>query len=395
MRPAAIRIVALALALGFVLVPSAQGARAAGIAVAAGCTTVPLHVVLHHAFVEARIDGVGGYAFALDTGASAFLFADVARERGIAYDARRADATGINGKRVSLAFARPRAVRVGGLALDAVPFAVGDFGGVPPLAPVGMRFAGLLGNELFARFATTFDVSAGTVTFCRPDRAALPPWPVLALDRTHGNPRIAARVDGVPGSYDFDTGSSLGILTQRGARGGVQPAVVDAVIGRGIDGPLHGDVARRTTLAVGDAVLDEPLAFTAYVTRGPLADDAGNLGMRVWEHFDMVLDYAHDRVFLHPAAAFAERMIYDRAGMTIEDRAGVPTIASVVDGGPAAQAGLRAGDVVAAFDGMPADRDTATRIAQEQVAPLGTTLALDVVRDGMPLAAAVVLAELV
>ncbi len=319
--------------------------------------------------------------------------AGVARERGIALDGQRAEAMGIAGKRVGVGFGRPRSVTVGGLALDAWPFAVADFGGVPPLAPVGSRFAGLLGNELFSRFTTTFDESGGTATFCRPERAALPAWPVLPLDRTHGNPRVAARVDGALGSYDFDTGSSLAILTaRRDEPTSAAPPVVDAIIGRGIDGPLRGDVARRATLAVGGAVLDDPLAFAAYVTRGPLASDAGNLGMRVWEHFDMVLDYAHARVFLRPAATFAQPMVYDRAGMSIENRGGVPTIANVLASGPAAQAGLRVGDVVAAFDGT---RDTATLVTEAQTAPVGTTLALDVLRDGMPLTATVVLTELV
>jgi hypothetical protein len=376
------------------LAPVAAAPDVARITVANGCTTAPLLAVQHHAFVAARIDGVAGYAFALDTGAAAFMTTGTAHERALAPTPYRASAFGIGGGAVETRFVIPEDVTVAGLDLHRASFATGDFGGVEPLAPHGMRFAGLLGREIFTRYVTTFDRDAGTVRFCRNDEASFPAWPFVALDRSHGNPRLTARVDGVAGSYDFDTGSQLAILTAR--RTPPAPAsVVDALIGRGIDGPLRGDVARARTLGIGTFVVREPLAFAAAVARGPLTEDAGNLGDRIWERFDLVVDFANARLYLREASTFGDPMIYDRAGMTVELRNGLLTIANVDAAAPAAQAGLQAGDVVTGFDGRPTDADTPLALAAAQVGPIGASLALDVVRKGMPLTVTVFLTDLV
>jgi serine protease DegS/serine protease DegQ len=67
-------------------------------------------------------------------------------------------------------------------------------------------------------------------------------------------------------------------------------------------------------------------------------------------------------------------------------------VAGVYENGPAALAGLRAGDVIAALDGEPVTNQVELRNREANLTP-GTTVQLTVQRDGQPLQLAVTLAE--
>jgi C-terminal processing protease CtpA/Prc len=52
-------------------------------------------------------------------------------------------------------------------------------------------------------------------------------------------------------------------------------------------------------------------------------------------------------------AAFADKVVQDRAGMWIERSSAGITVADVLPKGPAADAGLKRGDIVKTVDGKP------------------------------------------
>jgi len=123
----------------------------------------------------------------------------------------------------------------------------------------------------------------------------------------------------------------------------------------------------------GRAVLrlvTKPAAALSTQTKGVLADPdlAGNVGYGILRQFDITFDYANAVMYFEKNANFGQPDAHDRAGMWIERAANGFTIVDVVAGGPAARAGLKAGEVVVAVNGK---RYTALPLARARAALMG------------------------
>jgi membrane-associated protease RseP (regulator of RpoE activity) len=70
-----------------------------------------------------------------------------------------------------------------------------------------------------------------------------------------------------------------------------------------------------------------------------------------------------------------------RLGIILEEAGGPARVASVLEGSPAARAGVRPGDVIAAVDGKSVDSPKAAMLAAAKVRP-GAAVALKIKRDG-------------
>jgi membrane-associated protease RseP (regulator of RpoE activity) len=94
---------------------------------------------------------------------------------------------------------------------------------------------------------------------------------------------------------------------------------------------------------------------------------------------------------LGPIAKFAAVMIgkqepdklipRGRLGIFLEETGGPAKVASVLEGSPAARAGVKPGDVIAAIDGKSVDSPKAATLAAAKVRP-GAAVALKIRRDG-------------
>ncbi len=71
-------------------------------------------------------------------------------------------------------------------------------------------------------------------------------------------------------------------------------------------------------------------------------------------------------------------------GIVIEDRAGATVITEVLEGSPAIEAGLRAGDVILAVDGAPTGGLSLERVSQMIRGAEGSEVALTIQRPGVP-----------
>ncbi|HEY1584296.1 MAG TPA: PDZ domain-containing protein [Polyangia bacterium] len=110
------------------------------------------------------------------------------------------------------------------------------------------------------------------------------------------------------------------------------------------------------------------LEFAGTTVKTPLlgiAEDAANrdgqLGYETLRRFTITFDYAHEKLYFAPNAAFAEPFEFDHAGMIIG--AAPPdfralTIFVVVADTPAARMGLQSGDTILSVDGRPATEFT-------------------------------------
>lgn len=73
---------------------------------------------------------------------------------------------------------------------------------------------------------------------------------------------------------------------------------------------------------------------------------------------------------------------YSGVGLTITSEGGLVKIISPMDGGPAARAGVQAGDVISAIDGQSASGLTVSQVSEKLRGAIGTSVTVTFLRDG-------------
>jgi len=325
---------------------------------------VPFEFIDGHVFVHVLLDGKR-VRMLLDSGGNNVLLPNVAA-------AVRAEVDGGSG---ALALARVGRMSIGGLVFERQAFVTIDLAAflrrVEGLDDIG----GVLGAELFRRVVVKLDYTRLRATFLDPARyrpsARGTTLPLLAPARTA---RVEGRVDGIAGVFRVDTGNrgSLTLSQSFAAANGLadRHRGIEAVNGATVAGPLRATIARTASLTLGDIDIAGPITAIVTSDSGALADPdvAGSIGNGILRRFDVVFDLPHRALHLERNAAFAAPDVHDRAGLWVERGERGFEVIDVVDGGPAAAAGLAAGDVIVAVDGT---RFTATTLAALRAALRG------------------------
>jgi len=168
---------------------------------------------------------------------------------------------------------------------------------------------------------------------------------------------VLATVDDVPGYYLFDTGNGGGIVLTAPfvkehhlfPKGGLIYRSPGGVGG----GYSETHAAAKTFAFAGQTYHDVPVS-TPQVTSGFFATRgvAGNLGSAFLSRFTVVFDYKAQTVTFIPNRDVAMAFRVDHIGWSLgqEDAAGFE-VHQVVQGSPAADAGIATGDRITAFAG--------------------------------------------
>lgn len=270
-------------------------------------TTVPM--LLHRGvmMVWASIDGSRPMPFILDTGGHAILTATTAAALGVRGHGA-GESGGAGAGTIALQFARVRTMRIGKAELRDQPFLV-----IPYPATFSDRgkgkapIAGILGLEVFERFATRLDFAAQTITLTRLDAYRHHgPTHAIPIVFQDDMPLATARADGHPGLFGIDTGNSGTLilfgdfLRHTGLRVQYPNGKVAVASGTGGEDAVRIETLRRFTFG-GATLTNFPCAFTD-MHSGSFASwtEAGNLGVRILWHFTPTFDYARGVVDLDP-----------------------------------------------------------------------------------------------
>jgi hypothetical protein len=341
---------------------SAAAARASTIELQAGNTaTVPFSLIDNRIFVAVSINGSKPYQFVFDTGGSNILDPAVAKELGLKLEedgeawgagaaTQRAWRTHVKDARLPGVAMRDHEFRV--ISLEPVRHAIGF-----------RRLDGIVGRELFERFAIMIDYDGATLTFSdlttwTPSPAFGPPKPLQFVD---GIPALPATIDGISGTFILDTGdrSSLtlfGPFVEKHKLRSKYANKISLITGWGIGGPIPADVTRAKAFTLGGHTMSGIVTRMPHLKTGAFAmsEAAGSVGTGVFKRFRIVFDYPRKRIFMAPGAAFAAHDPADRSGLWLALADAGFKVMSVAAGSPAAEAGIRVDDIITAVNGKPA-----------------------------------------
>ena len=257
------------------------------------------------------------------------------------------------------------------VAIDLAPLASG----------LGEPIAGILGYEVFKEYVIQIDYAGGTVDFHDPARYAAPTdaeiVPIAIEDQA---PFVRSEILGPSGStaarLEFDTG-------QTGALTLVRPFVdqhrllepgqpeVRITTGALLPGQIAATVTRVNGLKLGRFTLGHLVANIAPTAEaaGLSGETVGILGGAMLKRFAVTIDYSRNQVILvsRSEEGLAEPTEFDMSGMSLAAQG--PDyreyrVRSVIDGSPAADAGVMVGDLVSGIDGKPAGELTLNEIRE-------------------------------
>jgi hypothetical protein len=343
-------------AVGFVTPVSAEST----FSIAGGKTTtvLPFELIDNRVFIDAWLDGHGPFHLILDTGAGGFAIADtVARKLGLVVD-DGGQGSGVGEKTVRVGRTHLSHIRIGDLRFEDVDtrvFPLDDAPNVFGTKPLD----GWVGLEVFRHVVAKHDYVGRKLTLTLPDRFRYRGRGVIVpFDRPALIPIVDATLDGVAGKFGVDTGARSSLLlfgpfVEQNALQTKYGARLEGVTGWGIGGPVRSLLARAQELRIASVIVrDLVVRFSTQQKGATITSDlAGLIGPDVLSQFDLTVDYARNRLIFERNSNYGRRDSYDRAGMWMGQNGNRFAVVDVIAGGPADEAGIKAGDSILAIDG--------------------------------------------
>jgi hypothetical protein len=349
--------------------------------------TIPADVTFYGGiFLRARVNNSQPMWFALDSGASSPFLLDTrrARELGLKLHGRVSRGGGAGPAVYEVAKTSGLTIRLGGLKSEGQTADVISLDSIE--AQVGRPLDGIVGLDLFLRYVVEIDYFGNeirlhdpkTYTYSRAGESI----PLMLRD---GHFFVPAKVEmpGRPpleGQFLVDTGGVMvtAVLTtpfsqSNNLLASNQKTILDKSLS-GLGGETRLLISRATSFTLGNLSIREPLVYVSQDTGGALAssDYEGLIGSEILRRFKVVFDYSHRRLILEPNAHYAEPVEYDMSGISLRaygDDLRTFRVYQVLANSPAAEAGLRVGDVLTSIDGVTASRFTLDEVWQMMKQP--------------------------
>ncbi len=363
--------------------------------------TLPFRLLNNHVYVQAMVNGKGPYTFIVDTGGHTLISPRVAAETGLKVMGA-GSTSGAGEKSETTGYARYREIALGPVRLTDQPAFITN---IYDPSIEGISVDGMVGFELFARFAVQLDYGAKTMTvsdFSSFDpRGAGTAVPFKFYDHL---PAVRGVIDGLPARFDIDTGSRSELditspfVERQGLRERYRPGI-SAITGWGVGGAARSYVVRVPSLSLGSVKVRSVVAGLSESKAGSFSDPnyEGNIGSGLLKRFVATFDYSRQTMYLKPLEPQpADAGSFDRSGLWINALDGGFEVENVAPGGPAEQAGVLKGDVITAIDGKAARAEELSdaRTLLRSL-PAGTTVELILLRAGNPQVARVRLRDLI
>jgi Aspartyl protease/PDZ domain len=352
----------------------------------AASVSIPFRLLNNHIYASVAVNGKGPYTFIVDTGGHCLISPELVAELGLKI-VGAAPMSGAGEKTATTGFTHVDDIALGSLHMrDQLGFAAPIYD--PSIE--GIRVDGMVGFEMFRRMAVRIDYGRHVMTLTDPTRFdpkdAGTAIPFVFYDHL---PSVRGFMDDLPARFDIDTGSRAEVditgpfvaahdLRSRFSKG------VSAVTGWGVGGPSRSYVVRLPSLTLGTVRVDNPVAGLSQDKHGSISDPnyEGNVGSGFLKRFVVTFDYAHQEMYLKPVEPpQADVGRFDRAGMWINSKTDGYLVTDVSAAGPAARAGIQAGDLITRLDGATPRFDELSQArALLRSRPAGTSVEIELKR---------------
>ena len=326
---------------------------------------IPIEASNRHVAFQARVNDRDGVRLVLDTGAGgSVLDAALSSSLGLA-EVGTAHAQGSGGSAMG-STVRGVDVTLPGLQLLDQTMSTLELGAIS--AQSGRPLDGILGHPFLSRCVVEIDYPRKCVSFFDAKGYTYTgPGVSVPITFKQNLPYVKANVvlpDGrsVSGKFVIDTGASTNLILSPESveREGIADALgkTMTVQSRGVGGVSEIRLARLGRLELGGFSLAGPVAALQPSGTGRISAEGtvGNIGGGILSRFKVIFDYSRQRMILEPGPDLALPFEADMSGLSLVS---IPpdlrrvSVARVLDGSPAFEAGVRAGDEIQTVNGKP------------------------------------------
>jgi len=236
-------------------------------------------------------------------------------------------------------------------------------------------FKGIAGLAVVARFVLQIDFERGTVRFLEPSAGEHPEWGSrLPMVECGARACVESTVMGKTRKFMLDTGyNGTGVIDdelfgQLVSNGALPTA---EVLGRNLSGDTRRREARITSFRLGP-----------FTHRGLVLGSSPwcILGTDYLSRYVITMDFPYMRLYLRPARQYSRPDESNLTGLCLVRRHDRILVHDVYGDSPAADAGIKAGDVVTHIDGRPVEDMSRLEIFGRETAPPGSQRTYRVLR---------------
>lgn len=256
---------------------------------------------------------------------------------------------------------------------------------------------GVLGGVIFVSYVVKIDFDRSVLELYLPETfRAEEGWeviPILLSDRNIPMIEASFSLDGEEhfiGKFLFDTGGGGNIIILDEEKGIKAPAeTLYTLSGTGLRGDVFSDMGRLSSLKIGKLELKNLLS--AIVPKEKVADTLpvlqdlgcrGLLGSEALSQFNMIIDYAHNKLYLKPNNSYGAPFELNMAGMLVKENPfGDFIVYHVLENREASKKGLIKGDKISRINGKPISDLTYPEI-KGAFEKDGETVRVEILRNG-------------
>ncbi|WP_246113209.1 aspartyl protease family protein [Segetibacter aerophilus] len=252
----------------------------------------------------------------------------------------------------------------------------------------GVRIDGIIGYSFFSRFIVKVDYDTNMLEIYSPGKIKYPRGGIILKPTINGIPVFDATItDGVTKAsrFYFDSGAGLCLLMSDNFANDSSILVKGKKVlftqAEGIGGKKPMKLTTVKEIKIGPYrfkkvpahIFVDDYNVTSYPTLG------GLIGNDLLRRFNLIVNYADHEIHLKPNTHFRETFDYSYTGLGMYDVNGQIIIEDVMEGSPAAKAGLKPGDILAGINTVLAGNIQSYKNMLQDV---GTKLKMLIVRDG-------------
>ncbi len=246
-------------------------------------------------------------------------------------------------------------------------------------SPFGKKIGGVIGYDIIKEFVVVIDYAARKINFYKPESYQYSgAGEIFLLTFEENMPFIQARIAfegraAIDGKFEIDSGSTGAVLfnTPYVKKHQLLKAVsrTSKVRAGGVGGTALSFLGRIKSIALGRVTLENVVASFSQATRGDYASAKydGLIGGEILRRFKTIFDYSRRRMILESNAQFSEPFEIDMSGIELlaaGDDFSTVLVDEVKAKSPAAEAGVRGGDIITAIDNRPVKEFTLEQIRQ-------------------------------
>lgn len=323
---------------------------------------ITFQLVHNLVIIPVSINGEGPFHFILDSGVGPLIITDTTmvdslyasnlslfkmRGRGIGSEI---EAYVVNNMYPSIGAAKTNGLSL--ILLKNDPFQLSSY--------VGMPIHGIIGSDVFESFSVKINYQRQQITLYRPDASVRKRGERIPLEIIKNKPYLEVALTNDTTTkhmlllLDSGAGHAVSLENQENTQDLVPERTIEANLGIGLNGAIHGQIGRLKEIGVGDYKLKD--VIVAYPSSENadlkllLGDRNGSIGGELLKRFHVFIDYANSEIFLKKNNKFYLPFEHNMSGMEIyvvgNNNNRQFFISRIEVDSPAAQAGLKVNDQI-------------------------------------------------